>query len=83
MRDTQPMARKRPKPLGPPSEEREGGQVNFRANAELWRRLQDVAAALGLDIANLSRMVILENLHRYEARVAELRAAEGPPAPPG
>lgn len=50
-----------------------GGQVNFRASPDLWTRLQTVSGGLGVDMANLVRMIVTENLHRYEERVDEIR----------
>jgi hypothetical protein len=49
-----------------------GRQVNFRANDALYGRLERVAVALGLDISNLVRMVLHENLHVYEQRVEQI-----------
>lgn len=69
-----PMPRP-PKSEKDPSKAEERGQVNFRADAELWARIQEVCAGLGLDVANLARMVIHENLHIYEERVAQIRRA--------
>ena len=55
----------------------EGGQINFRASPALHRRLQEVASGLGLDMANLVRMVVTENLRIYEERVRRLQG-DGP-----
>ena len=54
--------------------------VAFRSPAELSKRLDEVAEALGLDVSNLVRMVLHENLYIYEQRVKEMRRAreEGP-----
>lgn len=54
----------------------EGGQVNFKASSGLMRRLQAVAAGLGLDMANLCRMIVTENLRIYEDRVRRVAAEE-------
>jgi predicted transcriptional regulator len=69
------MARKKPAPGGRP--EREGMQVNFRASPDLSQRLQHVATVLGVDLANLARMIVTENLPRYEQRAAEVQALRG------
>jgi hypothetical protein len=49
-------------------------QINFRPSAELMRRLRFVSEALGIDLANLSRMIITECLSTYEERA---RRAKG------
>lgn len=51
-----------------------GKQVNFRAPDDLAVRLEDVAEGLGLDLSNLVRMVLYENLAAYEERAAQARA---------
>jgi hypothetical protein len=61
----------RDKPLSSRSETDK--QVNFRANLALHNRLQTVADSLGLDISNLVRMILHENLHLYERRVDPVR----------
>lgn len=50
-----------------------GGQVSAKLGVALWDRYLAVARALGLDHANLNRMIIAENLYIYERRA---RAAE-------
>ena len=51
----------------------DGRQINFRAGPDLFRRLDAVADGLGLDVSNLVRMILHENLHRYESRLDEIR----------
>lgn len=51
----------------------EGKQINFRAPNDLSERLDAVASGLGLDVSNLVRMVLYENLDQYEERVARLK----------
>ena len=59
------MARK--KATEKPSDD--GGRaINFRASADLAGRLDRIADALGLDVSNLVRMVLKENLQQYEER---------------
>jgi hypothetical protein len=53
-----------------------GDQVNFRAPGDLHSRLEAVAAGLGLDVSNLVRMVLYENLATYEERVEQIRRAK-------
>lgn len=50
-----------------------GKQVNFRTPDALYARLEAVAEALGLDIANLVRLIINENLKSYEQRAEQAR----------
>lgn len=50
-----------------------GTPVNFRAPADLYSRLKAVAGSLGLDVSNLVRMVLYENLSQYERRASQLR----------
>ncbi len=51
--------------------------MNFRAPMPLYERLENVSVALGLDVSNLVRMIILENLHAYERRVEQIPEPEG------
>ncbi len=53
---------------GSPSD---GKAINFRAPKRLAERLEHVADALGLDVSNLIRMVLSENLAEYEQRAEE------------
>ena len=50
----------------------EGKQINFRAPPDLAERLEAVAEALGLDVSNLVRMVLKENLREYERRAKQV-----------
>lgn len=58
----------------PPADDQSGGSrpINFRAPPDLATRLDRVAEGLGLDVSNLVRMVLYENLAAYERRVREL-----------
>jgi hypothetical protein len=49
-----------------------GKQVNFRSSSELQARLDRTAEALGLDVSSLIRLVLVENLHQYEARAEQV-----------
>lgn len=64
---------KRKQPADNTNESPAGGQVNFRADADLWAALQDVSNVLGVDIANLARMIIKENLQPYQERADRIR----------
>ena len=50
-----------------------GRPINFRAPDDLAKRLDSVGEALGLDISNLVRMILYENIAPYEERAAVLR----------
>jgi hypothetical protein len=49
-----------------------GRQVNIRIPPDLDGRLQFIADVLGLDISNLVRLVLNEQLHTYEARARQI-----------
>ena len=49
-----------------------GDQVAFRAYGGMKGDLERIAAALGLDVSNLVRMIIRENLYIYERRVEQI-----------
>lgn len=49
-----------------------GKQVAFRASDDLLAQLERAATGLGLDISNLVRMVLRENIHVYLRRVDEI-----------
>lgn len=51
-------------------------QLGLRVSEDMNARLEDTAAGLGLDVSSLIRMVLTENLPRYERRVAAVRAGE-------
>jgi hypothetical protein len=51
-------------------------QVNFKPSPELMRRLVAVSRGLEVDLANLVRMILRENLYLYERRAKE--AQQGP-----
>lgn len=77
-RRRRPMPKRKPskpseQPPAPASTGTTGKQVNFRASEELYARLEALSSGLGLDISNLVRMVLMENLHAYEARLEGLR----------
>jgi hypothetical protein len=63
------MSRGRPKKQKSSSTDR---AIGFRVPAALYARFQAVAAALGLDVSSLMRMVLIENLSQYERRVGQL-----------
>lgn len=50
-----------------------GHQVAFRAPADLYAELDDISGTLGLDMSNLVRMILIENLHVYRAKADEVR----------
>lgn len=54
-----------------------GRPINFRAPSDLAARLDFVAEALGLDVSNLVRMVLYENLSTYERRARQLKQETG------
>ena len=76
------LARKTPEPLvgkkrktdASPEELR---QVNIRFTGEFYQRIEETADALGLDVAQLLRMVIRENISSYELRAEDVRRKEG------
>jgi predicted DNA binding CopG/RHH family protein len=49
-----------------------GKQINFRASDQLAARIEAVAHRLGLDVSNFVRMVLNQNLPKYEEEVAKL-----------
>jgi CBS-domain-containing membrane protein len=51
-----------------------GRQVNFRASDELYSRLERISGVLGVDLSNLVRLILHENLPAYERRAAQLEA---------
>lgn len=55
-----------------------GGQVNFKANQRLWNRLESISRVLGIDMANLARMIISENISIYEERARRVEDATPP-----
>jgi len=60
-----------------PQQEAEGGgskNINFRCPGDVFARLGATAKALGLDVSNLVRMLIIENLGRYEDRIREIES---------
>jgi len=52
-------------------------QVNFKPSPRLMERLVETAKALELDLANLARMIISENLYIYERRAKEAQRGPG------
>jgi hypothetical protein len=69
----QPRRRRGQPDLGRPGD----SPINFRAPDDLAALLEDVAEGLGLDISNLVRMVLYENLAPYEERAAQAKANRG------
>lgn len=67
------MARKRPVPGQSPGRPAIGRQVNIRIPAELMTDLEYIGEALGMDLSNLIRTVLIEQLHVYleRARLAK------------
>lgn len=57
-------------------------QVNIRLDPPYYDRIERVAGLLGLDIAQLLRMVIRENFPVYEARAKRVELGEPPELPP-
>lgn len=49
-----------------------GKQINFRASDELFARLERVANTFGVDMSNLVRLILHQNLKRYEDEAAQL-----------
>ena len=70
----QTVAKKR-SDSGPKAEA--GRPITFRAPQDLAPRLDAVALGLGLDVSNLVRMVLYENLEQYEERVSRLARKKG------
>lgn len=50
-----------------------GRPITFRAPADLAEELDDIGEALGLDVSNLVRMVLRENLSQYRERADRAR----------
>jgi len=72
--EASPVGRK--KSTEKPVDDQGGRAINFRAGADLAERLDYVAGALGLDVSNLVRMVLKENLPQYEERARRILASE-------
>jgi hypothetical protein len=51
-------------------------QLGIRVSDGLLVRLESTASGLGLDVSSLIRMVLMENLPRYERRVAQIHDEE-------
>lgn len=64
-----PVGKKKPGTSQPAPD---GKQINFRASNQLAARIEAVADKLGLDVSNFVRMVLNQNLPKYEADVAKL-----------
>ncbi len=71
---------RQPGKKGPPIEP--GGQVNFKADRELWERIQRVCRVLGLDTANLGRLLFNKYLHHFEKDADEVEAQKHRGRPP-
>jgi hypothetical protein len=52
-------------------------QINFKPSPELMRRLVAVSRGLEVDMANLVRMILRENLYIYERRAKEAESGPG------
>lgn len=50
-----------------------GRSITFRAPSELAADLDDIADALSVDVSNLVRMVLRENLTSYRERAERVR----------
>lgn len=61
-----------------PKDEGEAKQYNFKLDAAMSARVDAVAEALGLDGANLLRMVLRENIAKYERRADAIRQGRVP-----
>lgn len=53
-------------------------QYNVGVDLQTAKRIDDTAEALGLDGVNFLRMLIRENLPRYEKRAVQVREGESP-----
>jgi len=51
---------------------------NVRVNVSVVPRIEATAEAFGLDETSFIRMVLLENLSRYEQRAAQIREGKVP-----
>lgn len=58
------------------SEPKGGRPVNFRAPPDLAADLDYIAEALGLDVSNLVRMILRENIKPYRGRADRIKAAK-------
>lgn len=69
------MAKKKPD-VQPdkPGKPNTGRQVNFRATDDFYGRLERVAGILGVDLSNLVRMILHENLPQYERRASQIES---------
>lgn len=67
---------KNKKPAEKPSDDAPSRQINFRAGAKLAAELDDIAETLGVDLSNLVRMMLIENLANYKARARAIREKE-------
>ena len=67
----------RSKKQDPEESSKDGKSIAFRAPQDLVERLEHVADGLGLDVSNLVRMVLKENLTPYEDRVRQMQERQG------
>lgn len=72
------VAKKRNSESSPSPAPDKDKQVNFRAPPKLYARLEDVAEAFGLDVSNLVRMVLNQNLPKYEQQAERIRSGLPP-----
>jgi len=71
------MAKAKPTPTGGKPDRK---QYNVGVDLPTAKRIDDTAEALGLDGVNFLRMLIRENLGKYEKRAAQIREGETPDA---
>lgn len=60
----------------------DGKQLGLRVDKDMRRRLEDTANGLGLEVSSFLRMMVTENIGRYERRVAAIRRGEDPDQAP-
>jgi len=62
------------KPVAESKQPERNRQVNFTAPPKLSADLDDIARAFGLDVANLVRLILNENIARYKQRAERIRS---------
>ena len=76
MPGTTMMTIEAPRPVGRKqvADQESGGSrnINFRCPNDLYGRLEGAARGLGLDVSNFVRMLLVENIGRYEQRVRDI-----------
>lgn len=68
-----PVGKKKPEPEAKPVETEKDRQINFRASASLAAKLDAVADAFGVDVSNLVRLILNQNLPKYEQQADRIR----------